>query len=114
MATSVGVGVDRRGMWVRAVGGRDLVRRDQRFIAGGDMTKSIPAVELTRLGKRYFVHTVRHDTLRASLAAGSATGSRTALWAVRGASLTANRGESIALVGANGSGKSTLLRLIAG
>jgi ABC-type polysaccharide/polyol phosphate transport system ATPase subunit len=75
---------------------------------------STSAVTVARAGKRYLVHTVRHDTLRHSLAAGSTLGSRTALWAVRGITFTARAGESIAMLGANGSGKSTLLRLIAG
>jgi ABC-2 type transport system ATP-binding protein len=35
-------------------------------------------------------------------------------WAVKGVSLTVNRGEAIGLVGHNGSGKSTLLKMIAG
>ena len=72
------------------------------------------AVRAHRVGKRYHVHAVRHDTLRASLSAGRFARTRRPLWAVRAVTFTVHRGQSVALVGANGSGKSTLLRLIAG
>jgi teichoic acid transport system ATP-binding protein len=51
--------------------------------------------------------------LRRALLREAAPGQRS-VHAVRGVSLTANRGEAIGLIGPNGSGKSTLLRAIAG
>jgi ABC-2 type transport system ATP-binding protein len=74
---------------------------------------SSPSVVLRGVGKRYVKY---HDTptlMTHALQLRTRT-RRTQLWAVRGADLEAQPGESVGIVGRNGSGKSTMLRMLAG
>jgi lipopolysaccharide transport system ATP-binding protein len=71
-------------------------------------------IDLRRVGKRYDVHVVPRDTLKATLRHKSWRHARAVRWALREVTLSVARGEAVAVVGPNGSGKSTLLRVIAG
>jgi ABC-2 type transport system ATP-binding protein len=70
-----------------------------------------PAIELRRVGKRYWKLKER-SLLRTLSPFGPPN--RTKLWALRSVNVTVEQGETIGLIGRNGAGKSTLLRLLAG
>ncbi len=79
------------------------------------------AIRVEDVSKRYIR---RPPTLRETLArvfsragapgGANGQGEAGALWAVRHASFSAGRGETVGIIGNNGAGKSTLLKLIAG
>ena len=71
-----------------------------------------PAIVLDGVGKQYWKISERSTLLRWLVPFGRPV--RTELWAVRDASLSVARGETVGVLGRNGSGKTTLLRMLAG
>jgi len=72
-----------------------------------------PVIELDDVTKRYKIYrNPRHRALE--MLVPGVRRLHTDFWALRGITLTVERGETIGIVGVNGSGKSTLLQLLAG
>jgi ABC-type polysaccharide/polyol phosphate transport system ATPase subunit len=71
-----------------------------------------PAIELDRVGKRYWQLSEQAMLLKSLLPLTRPK--RSELWAVRGATATIERGQTVGVLGGNGAGKTTLLRLLAG
>ena len=72
-----------------------------------------PVIELDDVTKRYKIYrNPRHRALE--MLVPCVRRLHTDFWALRGITLTVERGETIGIVGVNGSGKSTLLQLLAG
>ncbi len=74
-----------------------------------------PALQVQDLGVQYNLRFTRKTKLRTSFAnmLHREKGDRR-FWALRGASFTVRRGESVGVIGPNGAGKSTLLLVLAG
>ncbi len=72
------------------------------------------AIEVRGLGKMYRVYERPQDRLKQMLFARFGRTYGHEFWALRDASFTITRGESVGVIGRNGSGKSTLLQMIAG
>ena len=72
-----------------------------------------PVIELDDVTKRYKIYkNPRHRAVE--MLVPGVRRLHTDFWALRGITLTVERGETIGVVGVNGSGKSTLLQLLAG
>ena len=72
-----------------------------------------PVIELDDVTKRYKIYrNPRHRALE--MLVPGVRRLHTDFWALRGITLTVERGETVGVVGVNGSGKSTLLQLLAG
>lgn len=74
---------------------------------------SAPVITLSDVGKRYIKYDDQPLLLTAALRLGRRN-RRSHLWALRGADVDIQRGESVGIMGRNGAGKSTMLQLIAG
>lgn len=74
---------------------------------------SEPALIVEGLGKRYDVFETPAARM-IHLLRGGTCGHEQGFWALRDISFSAQRGETVGIIGRNGSGKSTLLQLIAG
>lgn len=74
-----------------------------------------PAIELSAVGKCYYLHKHKVFLVREILnrLLGKKS-TREEFWALRGVDLSIGAGESVAIIGRNGAGKSTLLGMIAG
>jgi ABC-type polysaccharide/polyol phosphate transport system, ATPase component len=77
------------------------------------MDSSPPAIEVSNVSKVYHIYERPADRLKQSLFRHRKTYYRE-FWALRGASLTVGRRQTVGIIGRNGSGKSTLLQLICG
>jgi lipopolysaccharide transport system ATP-binding protein len=74
---------------------------------------SDPAIHIESLSKCFNIYETPRDRLLQMLSIGDKKYYRE-FWALRDASFTVRRGETVGIVGRNGSGKSTLLQLICG
>jgi len=72
-----------------------------------------PVIDVASAGKRYTKYTDTPTLLGRAVKLRDRT-KRDDLWAIRNASFSVGRGETIGVIGHNGSGKSTLLRMLAG
>ncbi len=73
-----------------------------------------PAIEARDLGVQYSLRFTKKTTIRKSLGQVLSRQPAASFWALRHASFTLRRGESLAVIGPNGAGKSTLLQVLAG
>lgn len=71
------------------------------------------SIRAENVSKAYTIYRRPEDRLKQMLAFGRRR-YYDEYWAIRGASLTVHRGETVGLIGRNGSGKSTFLQLICG
>lgn len=74
---------------------------------------SEPVIQVAALGKCYHVYEKPRDRLLQMLG-GSRRRYYREFWALRDASFSIRRGETVGIIGRNGSGKSTLLQMICG
>ncbi|OGG11757.1 hypothetical protein A2Z00_05315 [Candidatus Gottesmanbacteria bacterium RBG_13_45_10] len=71
--------------------------------------KTLTAIELTNISKRYVIH---HE--KPTLAEKFIKGREETFWALKDITIAIHKGEKVGIIGLNGSGKTTLLKIIAG
>ena len=76
--------------------------------------ENTPAIEVKNLYKTYKLYDKPKDRLKEALGLGGKKKRYKEHDALKGVSLTINKGETVGIIGTNGSGKSTILKIITG